>query len=117
MRLLALELEKYGPFTGRTISFSADAKLHVVFGQNEAGKSSALAAITDLFFGIEGQTRFDFMHDARELRIGGSVIANDGRHLTFRRRKGNKDTLVGIHDEAIGEDALAPYLGAMTREV
>lgn len=117
MRLLALELERYGPFTGRTISFSADAKLHVVFGQNEAGKSSALAAITDLFFGIERQTRFDFLHDARELRIGGTVIANDGRYLTFRRRKGNKDTLIGIHDEAIGENSLFPYLGTITRDV
>jgi uncharacterized protein YhaN len=117
MRLLTLELERYGPFTGRTISFSADANLHVVFGQNEAGKSSALAAITDLLFGIERQTRFNFLHDARELRIGGTVIANDGRSLAFRRRKGNKDTLVGMQDEAIGEDSLAPYLGKMTREV
>jgi uncharacterized protein YhaN len=117
MRLLTLELEKYGPFTGRSISFSPDANLHVVFGQNEAGKSSALAAITDLFFGIERQTRFDFVHDARELRIGGTVAATDGRSLSFRRRKGNKDTLVGLQDEAIGEDALAPFLGTMTREV
>jgi uncharacterized protein YhaN len=117
MRLLALELERYGPFTGRTLSFSTDAKLHVVFGQNEAGKSSALAAITDLFFGIERQTRFDFIHDAREMRIGGTVIANDGRHFSFRRRKGNKDTLVGLNDEAIGEDSLLPYLGTITREV
>ena len=117
MRLLTLELERYGPFTGRTISFSPDANLHVVFGQNEAGKSSALAAITDLFFGIERQTRFDFVHDARELRIGGTVVAKDGRSLTFRRRKGNKDTLVGVQDEAIGEDSLAPFLGTMTREV
>ena len=117
MRLLTLELERYGPFTGRTISFSTDANLHVVFGQNEAGKSSALAAITDLFFGIERQTRFDFVHDARELRIGGTVVANDGRSLAFRRRKGNKDTLVGTHDEAIDEDSLAPFLGTMTRDV
>ncbi|MFZ0837828.1 MAG: AAA family ATPase, partial [Xanthobacteraceae bacterium] len=117
MRLLTLELERYGPFTGRTLSFSADANLHVVFGQNEAGKSSALAAITDLFFGIERQTRFDFVHDARELRIGGTVVANDGRSLAFRRRKGNKDTLVGVRDEAIGEDSLAPFLGTMTRDV
>ena len=47
MRLLTLELDRYGPFTGRTLTFRPDAKLHVVYGANEAGKSCALAAVTN----------------------------------------------------------------------
>jgi uncharacterized protein YhaN len=117
MRLRTLRLERYGPFTDRSINFSPDAKLHVVEGSNEAGKSCALAAVTDLFFGIERQTAYDFLHDGRELRIGATIVGRDGNCFTFRRRKGIKSTLIDAFDSPFGDDALAPYLGGLTREV
>jgi uncharacterized protein YhaN len=117
MRLLALDLERYGSFTGRAITFSRDANLHVVYGPNEAGKTCALAAVTDLFFGIERQTRYDFLHEGKDLRIGATIIGRDGSYLAFRRRKGNRDTLVDASDQALGDDALRPYLGGLTRDV
>ena len=117
MRLLSLELDRYGPFTGRTLTFRSDAKLHVVYGANEAGKSCALAAITDLLFGIERQTRYDFLHDGKDMRIGATIAARDGSRLTFRRRKGNKNTLIDAADSSLGDDALLPYLGNLSREV
>jgi uncharacterized protein YhaN len=117
MRLLTLDLERYGPFTGRTVTFKPDAKLHVVYGPNEAGKSCALAAVTDLFFGIEPRTRYDFLHDGKDLRLGAVITARDGSRLTFRRRKGNKNTLVDSADGALGDEALLPYLGSLSREV
>ena len=67
MRLLELDLERYGPFTGKRLVFRPDAKLHIVYGPNEAGKSCSLAAVTDLFFGIETRTRFDFVHAGKDL--------------------------------------------------
>ena len=54
MRILSLELERYGSVTDRRLEFKPDARLHVVYGRNATGKSCALAGITDLFFGIEG---------------------------------------------------------------
>lgn len=117
MRLLILNLERYGPFSGRSLTFRPDAKLHVVYGPNEAGKSSSLAAITDLLFGIERQTSYDFLHEGKELRIGATITARDGSHLTFRRRKGNKNTLIDASDRPLGDDALLPYLGNLSREV
>lgn len=117
MRLLTLDLERYGPFTARTVSFRPNAKLHVVYGANEAGKSSALAAVTDLFFGIERQTRYDFLHDGKELRIGAEIVGRDGSYLSFRRRKGNRSTLIDSTDGTISDVALLPYLGSLTREV
>ena len=117
MRLLRLDLERYGPFTGRTVTFRPDARLHVVLGANEAGKSSALSAVTDLLFGIETRTRYDFLHDMPQMRIGAEIRAADGRHLGFRRRKGTKNTLVDAAEAALPEDALAPFLGGLSREV
>ena len=117
MRLLSLDLERYGPFTGRTVRFREGARLHVVLGANEAGKSSALSAVTDLLFGIEPRTRYDFLHEMPQMRIGAEIRAADGRRLAFRRRKGNRNTLVDAADEPLPEDALAPFLGGLTREV
>ena len=117
MRILTLHLERYGPFTSRTLTFRPDAKLHVVYGPNEAGKSCSLAAVTDLLFGIDRQTSYDFLHDAKELRIGATITAQNGNRLSFRRRKGNKNTLINADDHALGDDALVPFLGNLSRDV
>lgn len=117
MRLLSLDLERYGSFTGRRLAFRPDARLHVVLGPNEAGKSSALAAVTDLFFGIEERTRYDFLHKDEGLRIGAEITARDGRPLAFFRRKGRKNLLSDPSGAALPDDALGPFLGGMTRQV
>ena len=38
MRLLELDLERNRPFTGKRLAFRPDAKLHIVYGPNEAHK-------------------------------------------------------------------------------
>ncbi len=117
MRLLSLDLERYGPFTDRQLVFPRDAKLCVVIGENEAGKSCSLAAITDLLFGIENRTRYDFLHEGSAMRVGAAIETRDGRQLTFKRRKGNKNVLLDEAGQSIGDDALAPFLGGLSRNV
>jgi uncharacterized protein YhaN len=117
MRIRKLILDKYGPFSGRTLQFRPDAKLHIVFGPNEAGKSCALAAITDLLFSIEPRTRYDFLHKPKDLRIGGVIEALDGSQIIFQRRKGTKDTLLDALGAPIPDEKLIPFLGNLTREV
>jgi uncharacterized protein YhaN len=117
MRLIRLDLARYGAFTDRALAFRPDARLHVVLGANEAGKSTALAAVTDLLFGFEKFTRYAFLHDMPQLRLGAEIVAADGRRLAFRRRKGNTRTLLDAADAALPDDALAPFLGGISRSV
>ena len=118
MRLNKLELERFGPFVGQSLTFRPNAKLHIVFGKNEAGKSCALAAVTDLFFGIERQTRYDFLHEPPELRIGAIIADRTGVSLKFRRRKGNKSTLLDFDtNTALPDDILVRFIGSITRDV
>jgi chromosome segregation protein len=119
MRIHRLDLLRYGPFTDKILNFRRDAKLHLVFGPNEAGKSSSLAAIGDLLFGFAKRKEYDFLHDAATLRIGAELVSHDGATLGFRRRRGNKKTLLSPDDEeaALHEDVLLPYLGNLNREV
>ena len=60
MKIRTLFLKAFGPFTDTTLDFSGPAGLHLIYGANEAGKSSALRAITDLRYGIRSaqQGRF-----------------------------------------------------------
>lgn len=104
MRFEQLLFKAYGPFHDQTLDFAATrAGLHLVYGPNEAGKSSALRAITALLFGIDARTRDNFRHDYSQLRIGAVLDLGDGSHMAIMRRKGNKSTLFEF-DPATGEE-------------
>jgi uncharacterized protein YhaN len=117
MRILRLHLERYGPFAGQSLELGSATRLHIVHGPNEAGKTSALAAITDLLFGIEARTPYAFRHEGKDLRIGATLERKDGIRLAVRRRKGNKNTLVDQDESPLRDDVLLPFLGGVTREV
>ena len=117
MRLTRLDLERYGPFAGTVLDFRPDAALHIVYGRNEAGKSSALAAITDLFYGFELRSPANFRHRYEDLRIGADMIRPDGSRLNFWRRKRNKHSLTGIDGAPFDDILLEPMLAGISREV
>ena len=117
MRLQRLDLIKYGHFTDRSFPLPAgNYDFHIVFGPNEAGKSTALAAIEDMLFGIPSRSSYNFLHDFSSMRIG-AVLENGSASLEVRRRKGNKDTLLDINDLPVagGEGVLRPYLAGADR--
>jgi uncharacterized protein YhaN len=115
--LLSLELEKFGAFDRLRLVFRWGARLHVVYGPNEAGKSTALAAVGALLFGVPERTSYAYHFAGQELRIGAEIVASDGRALAFRRRKGRKNTLQGSDGQTLSDDALAPFLGALGEDV
>ena len=117
MRLTRLDLIKYGAFSDRSMALRDGAKLHVVLGPNEAGKSSMLAAVGDLLFGFPLRTPYDFRFKTNELRLGGEVTSRAGARLAFVRRKGTKNTLLDPGDNALDDGALGPYLGQLTRDI
>lgn len=119
MRFNRLDILRYGALTDRMLTFRPDARLHVIYGPNEAGKSSALSAISDLLFGFPTAAEYSFLHDATALRVGAAITARDGQGLEFRRRRGRKNTLLAANEaeEALAEDALAPFLGTLSRDV
>jgi uncharacterized protein YhaN len=112
MRIDRLDLRAYGGFTDKTLDLSGGAAgLHLIYGDNEAGKSTSLRAIVAWLFGIPAQTRDNYLHPHTQLRIGGQLRLQDGRTLDFMRRKGNKSTL--LHADgvtALDDAALAPFL-------
>ena len=117
MRIGRLDLLRYGRFTDVSLGLPVhDPDVHIVFGPNEAGKSTALAAIEDVLFGIPHNSLLNFLHDYASMRIG-AVLENDDEMLEVRRRKGNKDTLLTPEEIPLpaGDGALAPFLAGADR--
>ncbi|MCF6369993.1 ATP-binding protein [Rhizobium halophilum] len=119
MRFDRLDILRYGALTDRSLAFRPDARLHIIYGPNEAGKSSALSAISDLLFGFPTAAQYSFQHDPASLRVGAAIAARDGARLAFRRRRGRKSTLLAATDaeEALPDDILTPFLGTLSRDV
>lgn len=117
MKLLRLHIAAYGHFTGFTLDFSDRSKsLHVIYGPNEAGKTTVKGAIEDWLFRIPGQSRFGFLHGNATLSIQGSIDKGNGETLSFERRKKNKDDLRTLGGEPLLESALAPFLSGLQRD-
>lgn len=110
MRLLRLDLSAFGPFTDEHLDLS-QGNLHLIYGPNEAGKSTALRAITGLFYGIPGNTGDAHLHPMNKLRVGGTLALDSGDQLDLVRRKGRKGTLLdpsgNVLDDAVMQRALA----------
>ncbi|MGY6710169.1 MAG: AAA family ATPase [Rhizobiaceae bacterium] len=119
MRIARLNLLRYGALTDRELVFRPGAAIHVVHGPNEAGKSTALAALSDLLFGFGARKTHDFLHEGTLLRVAATLEARDGRRIAFRRRRGNKNTLLSDDDEEepLADNALLAFLGSLSRPV
>ena len=116
MRLTELSLEKYGGCASREFTIPETAGLTVVYGANEAGKSTCLEAISDFLFSIPKNTQRGSLFGYDGMRIGASMLMADGSTLTLKRRKGNGKTLADLSGTALDDTVLAPVLGAITRE-
>ncbi|AIE85426.1 YhaN family protein [Fimbriimonas ginsengisoli] len=116
MRIRTLNLEAYGPFEGEILTFETSSRgFHIVYGPNEAGKSSALRAIEALLFGIETKTDDNFRHEYKKLRISAELEGSE--NLFVRRRKGREKTLLDAADRDIDPAILDRMLGGASREL
>ncbi|OGQ87210.1 MAG: hypothetical protein A2512_09480 [Deltaproteobacteria bacterium RIFOXYD12_FULL_56_24] len=108
MRITRLELKAFGPFTDRILELGPG--LHIVYGPNEAGKSSTLRALKAWLFGFGHQTSDNFLHANEQLLVGGCLQAEDGRELAFSRRKKRKADVLDPEGNPITAETLAGFL-------
>lgn len=118
MRLRRLDLTRYGKFTDGCIDFGErpanEPDLHIVYGPNEAGKSTALAAFLDLLFGIEARSRYNFLHSYPTMRIGAAIETSGGIQEIVRIKKAQSG-LLDARGQAISENLIAGELGGLDR--
>ncbi len=115
MRLARLHLARYGHLTGLDLAFAPRTPdLHLIVGDNEAGKSTTEAAITDLLYGFDHRTAFAFLHDAHDLEIG-ATLGPAGGEIAVTRRKRRAGSLTADDGSAVEEGVLARLLAGVDR--
>lgn len=112
MRFRALHLLAFGPFRDRTLRFENDGGLEVVYGPNEAGKSTTRRAVLALLFGVPERTKDG--HSVDEVRVGATIEDARGKTIELVRRKGRKNTLLDRNESPVDEQVLAGLVGGMT---
>lgn len=119
MRLRRLDLTRYGKFTDYSIDFgehrAGTPDLHIVYGLNEAGKSTSLSAYLDLLFGIEERTRYSFLHQGRTMEIGGCLEFGGASH-ELKRLKQRSNSLLDQQAQPVGEALLSVPLAGLGRD-
>ena len=117
MRLARLDLLRYGRFTDASIVLPrAERDFHIVYGPNEAGKTTSLTAIEDMLFGIPERSPYNFQHSYGAMRVGG-VLENEGDRFEFQRRKTRRNMILSPDGDPLPGDErlLAPFLGGADR--
>ena len=115
---MTLNLKAVGPFTDVVLDLSGGEQgLHLIYGPNEAGKTSTLRALSHLLFGFPQRSADNFVHPNEQLRIGGTLRHSSGEELEIIRRRGNRNTLRGPDDSSVvADECLARFLGGMNQE-
>ena len=116
MRIDCLDLIRFGHFVNRKIEFPpTKPDYYVIYGDNEAGKSTLLRGISALLFGVPARTPDVHSCKSSELRIG-ATISDCQKTFSFRRRKGTSGTLLTPDEAQIEDNALGPFLRELDRE-
>ena len=118
MKFLSVTLRKFGPFLEQRFDFDNDERgLHLVFGPNEAGKSSALRGLRYFLFGFPSRSNDDFVFKTSQFRIEATLENVRGDVLECIRRKGLKETLRAGDDKAVvSDETLRSFMGGLSEE-
>ena len=116
MRFDSLSIPAFGHFSDFSLQFPRSKyDVHLIYGANEAGKSSLLRAVNSLFYGIPRSTSDNFLHPNAKLLVG-ATISEGSETLSFFRKKGAKNTLLDADQSSLPDAALAPFLGSVTED-
>ena len=116
MRLDRIDLLRYGHFANRFIDLPVTTPdYYVIYGDNEAGKSTLLRGISSLFFGVPARTVDVHSCKTSELRIG-ATISDGEKTFSFRRRKGTSGTLLNLDDGQLPDRLVTGFLRELDRE-
>jgi uncharacterized protein YhaN len=116
MRFDFLNLRAFGHFTEYELVFNQSKSFHLLYGPNEAGKSTTLRSITHLLYGFPQQTSDSFLHTNSKLRIEGQLKKNSGEVLHFVRRKGIKNTILDPSGNTLDDNVVNTFLQGISEE-
>ena len=118
MRIERLSLDFFGHFTNRTLNFgkaSQASDFHIIYGPNEAGKTTTMEAYLRLLYGFPTREPYSFQHQRQNLRVSG-LLDIEGETRPFTRLTVRNGNLRGEADAVLPESAMASHLCGLSIE-
>ena len=117
MRLKKIDLKSYANFQNKVIALKpSDTDFHLIFGCNEAGKSTTKQSISDTLYGPKNgpNTTAAYRVGSSRVRVG-ATLEHEGKELSIVRKTGNRNTLLDDQERPFpqGEDVLHPFLNGI----
>ncbi len=118
MRVERLSLDFFGHFTGKELDFGKAGRasdFHLIYGLNEAGKTTVMEAFLRLLYGFPHREPYGFQHQRPNLKVSGLLDIN-GETRPFTRLPSRAKNLRGEADAILPEAAIASHLGGLSME-
>ncbi len=120
MRIRRLDLDRFGHFTAQKLDFGAARKgtsdFHLVYGPNEAGKTTLMEAFLRLLYGFSHRgDDYAFLHQPETLQVGG-LLEVSGREVQLTRIKRRANSLLDGNQQVLPESVLTSVLGGLGLE-
>ena len=122
MRLQRLDLERFGHFTNRSFDFGtglgADGDrpdFHIIYGPNEAGKTTTMEAALRLFYGFPMREGYAFKHPRNNLQVS-ATLEIDGTVRRFTHLPKRSGALIDETGTVLPEAALSAHLAGLSEE-
>ncbi|RFU12297.1 hypothetical protein DZD18_12870 [Rhodobacteraceae bacterium W635] len=118
MRIAELRLDRFGHFTDRRFDFGprgARPDFHILYGANEAGKTTTMEAALRLFYGFPLREAYAFRHPRANLQVS-ATLEIDGQRHDFTRLPKRDGALLDGTGTALPEAALSTHLAGLAEE-
>lgn len=118
MRIERLSLDFFGHFTSKVLDFGKARQapdFHLIYGSNEAGKTTVMEAYLRLLYGFPHREPYGFQHQRQNLRVSG-LLNIGGEARLFTRLPSRTGNLRGDADATLPETAIASHLGGLSLE-
>lgn len=116
MKINFINLKAFGHFTDYYLHFDEKKNFHLLYGPNEAGKSTILRSFTNYLYGFPKNTPDTFLHSNQKLRIEGELQNKKGEKLNFTRRKGQSKTVLDAYNNPLDEKQVLQFLNGMSKD-
>lgn len=120
IRIEQLDLAFFGHFSNKQFNFGksdpAASDFHIVYGANEAGKTTFMEAYLRLLYGFLPRNEpYAFRHGRANLQVS-ALLQLDDEMRTFQRKATSKNSLVDEQGNVLPEASLQAHLGGLTMD-
>ena len=121
MRLNRLDLTRYGRFSDSQIVFpppaSDTADVTIIYGPNEAGKSTAFSAFLELLFGMKTRDHpYDFRFKRSDLLVGAELDLPNRGSVSLQRNSKKNQSLLDDQGRPLDDTFLIGALHGLRRD-